>query len=263
MPLPNPLADRYITPAGLRGPSGDLFPGALSILKGAVPDPVPGPGHTAPTYVVGSRDRPPTTIAAPRSPFMPDPDPAALKDRIRREAFARRDGLDKALRRAASRAIAERALALPELRDIQPVGGYWPIRSEVDPRPLMRRLLKRGQEVALSQIIHPRLSWRLWRPGDVLIRGGFGVREPGPDAPECFPMALLVPLAAFDRACHRIGYGKGHFDRAIAALSEMHPLLTVGLAFSAQQIERVPGEAHDRVLDLVVTEAEVIRPKTS
>jgi 5-formyltetrahydrofolate cyclo-ligase len=191
---------------------------------------------------------------------MSDQDPAALKDRIRREAFARRDALDKEFRRAACRTIAERALALPELEGIQPVGGYWPIRSEVDPRPLMRRLLKRGQDVALSQILHPRLSWRLWRPGDILIKGGFGVREPGPDAPECFPKALLVPLAAFDRACHRVGYGKGHFDRSIAGLSQMHPLLTVGLAYCVQEIERVPDEEHDRVLDLVVTEAEVIRP---
>jgi 5-formyltetrahydrofolate cyclo-ligase len=190
---------------------------------------------------------------------MTDPSPAALKDRIRREAFARRDALDKEFRRAAARAIAGRALALPELEGVRPVGGYWPIRSEVDPRPLMRRLLKRGQDVALSQILHPKLSWRLWRPGDVLIKGGFGVREPGPDAPECFPVALLVPLAAFDRRGGRVGYGKGHFDRAIAALSEMHPVLTVGLAYAAQEIEHAPGEPHDRRLDVIVTEAEVIR----
>lgn len=194
---------------------------------------------------------------------MAEPSAAALKDRIRREAFARRDALDKAFRRDAARAVAERALALPELREVQPIGGYWPIRSELDPRPLMRRLLKRGQEVALSQILHPRLSWRLWRPGDLLIKGGFGVREPGPDAPECFPVALLVPLAAFDRRGGRVGYGKGHFDRSIAALSEMHPVLIVGLAYAVQEIERVPAEDHDRRLDLVVTEAETIRPAAS
>jgi 5-formyltetrahydrofolate cyclo-ligase len=190
---------------------------------------------------------------------MPDPDPAALKDRIRREAFARRDGLDKALRRAASRAIAERALALPELRDIQPVGGYWPIRSEVDPRPLMEGLIARGQDVALSQILHPHLSWRLWQPGDVLIKGGFGVREPGPDAPEVFPKALLVPLVAFDRRGGRIGYGKGHFDRAIAALEAQHPVLTIGLAYAVQEIDEVPVEPHDRLLDVIITEAELVR----
>ena len=192
---------------------------------------------------------------------MAEETPAAIKDRIRLEAFARRDALDKDFRRAAARAIARRALELSELQKIQPVGGYWPIRSEVDPRPLMRALLKRGQDVALSQILHPRLSWRLWRPGDPLVKGGFGVREPGPDAPECFPAALLVPLAAFDRLGGRVGYGKGHFDRSIAGLSEMHPVLTVGLAYAAQEIGGAPVEEHDRRLDLIVTEAEVVRPE--
>jgi 5-formyltetrahydrofolate cyclo-ligase len=187
---------------------------------------------------------------------------AELKDSLRREAFARRDALDKGWRRQAAREIAPRALALPELHGIQPVGGYWPIRSEVDPRPLLRALLKRGQSVALSQIIHPKLSWRLWRPGDVLIKGGFGVREPGPDAPECFPKALLVPLACFDRSGGRVGYGKGHFDRAISALSELHPVLTIALAYSVQEVERVPIEEHDCRLDVIVTEAEVLRPGT-
>jgi len=194
---------------------------------------------------------------------MTELSPAAIKDRIRRDAFARRDALDKNWRQTAARRIADQALTLPELRDIQPIGGYWPIRSEVDPRPLMRGLLRRGQDVALSQILHPKLSWRLWKPGDVLIKGGFGVREPGPDAPECFPRALLVPLAAFDRGGGRVGYGKGHFDRAIATLAEMHPVLTVGLAYASQEIQIAPIEDHDQRLDLIVTESEIVRPRAS
>jgi 5-formyltetrahydrofolate cyclo-ligase len=194
---------------------------------------------------------------------MTELSPAAIKDRIRRDAFARRDALDKNWRQTAARRIADQALTLPELRDIQPIGGYWPIRSEVDPRPLMRGLLRRGQDVALSQVLHPKLSWRLWKPGDVLIKGGFGVREPGPDAPECFPRALLVPLAAFDRGGGRVGYGKGHFDRAIATLAEMHPVLTVGLAYASQEIQIAPIEDHDQRLDLIVTESEIVRPRAS
>ena len=157
--------------------------------------------------------------------------------------------------------LRNEALALPELHGIEPVGGYWPIRSEVDPRPILRGLAKRGQAVALSQILHPHLSWRLWQPGDVLIKGGFGVREPGPDAPEVFPSALLVPLVAFDRRGGRVGYGKGHFDRAIAALDAKHPVLTIGLAYAVQEIDRVPVEPHDRMLDVIVTESELIRTK--
>jgi 5-formyltetrahydrofolate cyclo-ligase len=182
-----------------------------------------------------------------------------LKERLRGEVFARRDGLDKEFRHEAALRIADRALALPQLEDVTPVGGYWPIRSEVDPRSLMEALIARGQDVALSQILHPHLSWRLWWPGDVLIKGGFGVREPGPDAPEVFPKALLVPLVAFDRRGGRIGYGKGHFDRAIAALEAQHPVLTIGLAYAVQEIDEVPVESHDRLLDVIITEAELIR----
>ncbi len=184
-----------------------------------------------------------------------------LKEQLRTEALARRDGLDKAFREEAARTITERALGFPELRGVTPVGAYWPIRSEVDPRPLLEALLERGQDVALSQILHPHLSWRLWQPGDVLVKGGFGVREPGPDAPEVFPKCLIMPLAAFDRRGGRIGYGKGHFDRAIAALEAQHPVLTIGLAYAVQEIEQVPVEEHDRLLDLVITETELIRTK--
>ncbi len=187
------------------------------------------------------------------------PPPPELKERLRSEGFARRDELDKDFRHDAAQRIMAQALDLPDLQGVTPVGGYWPIRTEVDPRPLMEALLERRQDVALSQILHPHLSWRLWQPGDVLVKGGFGVREPGPDAPEVFPKALLVPLVAFDRRGGRIGYGKGHFDRAIAALEKQHPTLTIGLAYAVQEIDEVPVEPHDRPLDIIITEAELIR----
>ena len=190
---------------------------------------------------------------------MTDPHPAEIKDALRREAFARRDALDPAFRAEASTRIMERVLALPELAASHIVGAYWPMRSEVDVRPLMAALASRGQSVALSQVRHPHLSWRLWAPGDLLIRGGFGVREPGPDAPECFPDALLVPLAAFDRRGGRLGYGKGHFDRSIAELARLRPVLAIGVAFGVQEIAGVPLEPHDRRLDVVATESETIR----
>ncbi|MBF9234814.1 5-formyltetrahydrofolate cyclo-ligase [Microvirga alba] len=182
-----------------------------------------------------------------------------FKNRLRREAFARRDALDEAFRHQASQRIAELALGFHNLENVTPVGGYWPIRSEVDPRPLMEALVSRGQNVALSQVIHPHMTFRLWQPGDVLVPGGFGVQEPGPDAPEAVPVALLVPLLAFDRRGGRIGYGKGHFDRAIAALEQRHRILTIGLAYAVQEIDQVPVEPHDRPLDAVITEAELVR----
>ena len=190
---------------------------------------------------------------------MADPLLLAEKARLRAEGFARRDALDAAWRREASQAIAAQVLALPELKGTEPVGGYWPMRSEVDPRPALKALAAEGRSVALSQTRMPLLVWREWRPGDRLAHGGFGVMEPGPDAPEVFPRALLVPLCRFDRRGGRIGYGKGHFDRSIAALSALHPLLTIGVAFSVQEADDVPMASHDRPLDMIVTEREVVR----
>ena len=196
------------------------------------------------------------------SPPTPSPDAretASIKDALRREALARRDGLDRAARHAASLAIRDAVLALDLLAEASPVGAYWPIRSEVDVRPLLEALIARGQDAALPQIRHPHLSFRLWKPGDPLVHGGFKVSEPGFDAPECTPRALLVPLAAFDRRGGRIGYGKGHFDRAIAALKSRGPLVAIGLAFAAQEIAAAPQEPHDQRLDAVVTESGVHR----
>lgn len=194
---------------------------------------------------------------------MNDPDFLAQKDRLRHEGFARRDLLESDWRHRASQAIAGSVLSLPELRGVEPVGGYWPMRSEVDPRPVLAALADQGRIVALSQTRLPLLVWRRWNTGDRLSHGGFGVMEPSDDAPEIEPRALLVPLCCFDRTGGRLGYGKGHFDRSIAALSSRHPLLTIGLAFSVQEVDAVPMAGHDRRLDLVVTERGIVRTAQS
>jgi 5-formyltetrahydrofolate cyclo-ligase len=186
-------------------------------------------------------------------------DVPSAKAALRAAALARRDALDPEWRAQASERIAERVLALPELAGLSPVAGFWPIRSEVDPRPIMRALHGRGQALAVPVVADPHLMFRLWTPGAALVRRPFGLSEPPDTAPEVLPCALLVPLACFDRNGGRIGYGKGHYDRTLAALKARSPVLTVGLAFSVQAIEHAPVTEHDEPLDMVVTEAEVIR----
>jgi 5-formyltetrahydrofolate cyclo-ligase len=190
---------------------------------------------------------------------MPDPTIQDAKARIREEAFARRDALDRDWRAKASLEMAERVLALPELQKREPVSGFWPIFSEIDVKPLLEALHARGQQTCLPVVAHPNLQFRLWAPGDELVKSEFGVHQPAPEQPEVFPRALIVPLAAFDRNGGRIGYGKGHFDRAIAALEQRHPVLAIGVGFSCQEMPHVPQEPHDMRIDFVVTEADVIR----
>jgi 5-formyltetrahydrofolate cyclo-ligase len=99
---------------------------------------------------------------------------------------------------------------------------------------------------------------RAYAFGDELARGQWGIREPKPEAAEVAPDILLVPLAAFDRAGQRIGYGAGYYDMTIAALRAKKKVTAVGLAFAAQEIREVPATPRDEGLDLVLTEREVI-----
>lgn len=189
---------------------------------------------------------------APHSSSSPT---SGLKADLRNAALARRDALDLDLRREGSERIADEVMAIGALGEAEIVGAFWPIRSEVDPRPLVHRLFARGQRIALPKVTPAGLVFREWKAGEALVRGGFGLSEPRDDLPPLDPTALIVPLAAFDRRGHRIGYGAGYYDQAIARLARSGPVLTIGVAFSVQEIHEVPAEAHDQPLDHLVTEA--------
>ncbi|RYE75308.1 MAG: 5-formyltetrahydrofolate cyclo-ligase, partial [Hyphomicrobiales bacterium] len=92
------------------------------------------------------------------------------------------------------------------------------------------------------------------------VAQGFGTFAPGPEAAVLDPLIMLVPMAAFDAQCHRMGYGRGFYDRAIESLRAkgIKPMLA-GLAFAVQEVAAVPVEAHDVGLDLVATERELHR----
>lgn len=137
------------------------------------------------------------------------------------------------------------------------VAGYWPFRSEIDSRPLMRRFEAKGCRLALpvtpSKGSSDPLSFRLWS-GEALAPAGFGVHEPAPDGPSIDPDWMLVPLLAFDRFGGRLGYGAGHFDKTLAGLRERRTVFALGLAFSDQELAAVPSELHDEKLDAILTE---------
>ena len=84
------------------------------------------------------------------------------------------------------------------------------------------------------------------------------IREPTPEAAAVDPDVLIVPLAAFDRAGHRICFGAGYYDMTIRALRAKKKITAVGIAFAAQEIPRVPATERDERLDLVLTEREII-----
>jgi 5-formyltetrahydrofolate cyclo-ligase len=183
----------------------------------------------------------------------------SAKERLRHEAQARRDALPAEERKAAAETIAARAFPLP----ITPgtiVSGFMPLKSEINPLPLMKRLAEQGARLALPRIAGrgSPLSMRAWEFSDPLDRGQWGIREPKADAPEVDSDVLLVPLLAFDRAGYRIGYGAGYYDMTIKRLRGLKTVTPVGIAFAAQEVLEIPRTPRDERLDLVLTEREVI-----
>jgi 5-formyltetrahydrofolate cyclo-ligase len=181
--------------------------------------------------------------------------PINSKAELRSAALARREALGAERRDGAAQAVAARGLPFAVTSGLV-VSGYSPIRSEIDPTPLMQKLAGQGARLALPAVTArgQALIFRAWSIGDRMVMGGLGILEPSPAAAELIPDVMLVPLAAFDRLGHRIGYGAGHYDYTFAHLRKSKPVMGIGIAFAVQEIEAVPALAHDVALDYVLTE---------
>ena len=195
----------------------------------------------------------PTSGAAASDPI------AAAKAKLRQDMLARREALPATARVAAAETIAARGLPVAVPAGAI-VSGYSPLKSEISPVPLMRRLADAGARLALP-VVQGRgkpLVMRAWAFGEALGKGQWGIREPKPEAPEAFPDILIVPLAAFDRSGYRLGYGAGYYDMTIARLRAMKPVIAIGIAFAAQEVPELPKTPRDEKLDFMLTEREVI-----
>jgi len=191
---------------------------------------------------------------------MPGQSSADRKAELRRAALARRDALPPTERAQAAETIAARAFPLAVAGGVV-VSGYMPMKSEINPLPLLRRLAEAGARLALPVVAGPGkpLIMRAWSFGEPLVAGVWGIRQPPAQAPATEPDILIVPLLAFDRAGHRIGYGAGYYDMTIAGARARRAVSAVGIAFAAQEVDAVPASARDEPLDLVLTEREVIQ----
>jgi 5-formyltetrahydrofolate cyclo-ligase len=186
----------------------------------------------------------------------------AGKDAARAAALERRRAAHAAGAPGAGRLAGGYALeTIAGLRGVGVVAGYLPIRDEIDPLPAMLALSGLGYRVA-APVIEARgrpLAFRSWTPGGTTVTGPFGV--PVPAAGETVePDVLLVPMLAFDRRGHRLGYGGGFYDRTIAGLRARREIAAIGFAYADQEMPEVPDSEHDMRLDAIVTDLGVIRP---
>ena len=192
------------------------------------------------------------------------PAPGALKAELRTGRLTARDAIPVADRIEKSLQLADHGLSVIEFLPGIVISGFLPIRSEVDLRPLMAGLRNRGARICVPVILDKEtIAFRELLPDTCLVDCGFGTSAPGPEAAVLNPDILLVPLAAFDASGHRIGYGGGYYDRAIAQLQGNGRVLRlIGVAFDCQEVASVPAESHDVPLQAVLTESGLRTFKT-
>ena len=178
--------------------------------------------------------------------------PIPGKPHLRHAALARRDALDEALRQEGAQALAAQ---FADRLQAPIISGYHAIGSELDPAPLMKALGSRGVSLALPVLLDATtMVFRSWDTSRPLVPVGFGTSGPDADQPQVIPDLILAPLAAFSSTGQRIGYGKGHYDRALARMHAAgHRPALLGLAFDDQEVPLFAVEPHDIALDGVLT----------
>lgn len=142
------------------------------------------------------------------------------------------------------------------------VSGFMPFGDEIDVMPLIGRLAREGWRTAMP-VVEGRglpLVFRMWMPGEPTVPGVWSIPVPLAHAPAVEPDVLLVPMLAFDRSGHRLGYGGGFYDRTLARLRAMKPVVAVGVAYAGQEARELPGADHDQPVDWILTEEGPRRP---
>lgn len=183
------------------------------------------------------------------------------KRAVRRAAIERRDLLSAQERSAKCERIVERVLALPEVGAARTVMAFWSFGSEVETSALIERLHEAGKRVVLPRIAEGEIAAVAYAPGDPVTATSFGAMEPaGADVVTAEDVdVVIVPGVAFDRRGGRVGYGGGFYDRLF---SRAPVVPAVAVAFAVQLVDEVPQGRSDRPVDAIVTEDEVIRPRT-
>jgi 5-formyltetrahydrofolate cyclo-ligase len=177
---------------------------------------------------------------------------------LRARLLAARAALTAEQRAADGRAIRDALLSRPEVQMAGTIAAYYSVGAEPDTRALVFALWKRGSYVLLP-LLRPDgdLDWASYEGPDSLVTGPRGLLEPGepPRGPGAVARAdaVLVPALAVDRAGNRLGRGGGSYDRALARVGPLVPL--IALVYDAELLDHVPAEQHDEKVRAVVSPA--------
>ncbi len=182
-----------------------------------------------------------------------------MKAEARKAAAEVRNGAHDMAREDAGLRLVALPWPIAPVQGRSVVSAFYPYETEIDTRPLLGHLAGEGWTTCLPIVIargEP-LVFRRWLPGEPTIAGVWGIPRPPDSSPLVEPDVLLVPLMAFDRRGYRLGYGGGFYDRTLALLRHKKPVVAIGVAYAAQEVDRVPHGDHDQPMDFVMTEKEV------
>ncbi len=144
------------------------------------------------------------------------------------------------------------------------IAGYYPSNFEVNILDLLYQTSKKNFKVGLPVIKKDyKIDFKYWIPNEPLYVNKYGILEPQKQNITFKPDIILVPLVAFDRNLNRIGYGKGYYDRALKQLASNKKILTIGMAFSFQEVSIIPTYQYDYNLDCILTDRNLIYKKTN
>ena len=139
------------------------------------------------------------------------------------------------------------------------IGGYYPVNFEIDDLKILKDLEKKKFIISLPVVKKNfKMDFYKWSFSDPLKINRYGIPEPE-TKDLVYPDIILVPLVAFDKNLNRLGYGGGYYDRLIKKLSKKKNIIKIGLAFSVQEIDKVPINMYDQKLDYIVTNKNIIK----
>ncbi len=138
------------------------------------------------------------------------------------------------------------------------IGGYYPTNYEIDDLEILNYFFNKGSIISLPKIEKKNhMQFYKWSKKDPLLINKYGIPEPK-GTNRVYPDILFVPLVAFDKELNRLGYGGGFYDRYIQKISRIKKIVKVGLAFSFQKLKTIPINKHDKRLDIIITEKDII-----
>ena len=136
------------------------------------------------------------------------------------------------------------------------VAGYYPSDYEVNVLNLISKISNLKNFHTLLPKIEKNFEMNFigWKYNEPLCLNRYGIPEPNKKRKKIIPDVLIVPLVAFDKNLNRIGYGQGYYDRAIKKINAKKNSISIGIAYSFQECQKIPVEKFDQKLNYIFTE---------